>query len=187
MEWTYSAYPNPETSAVWSDDFWPPKDWCHLIESTLEKVERLWPWDNLPAAKKLVNKMTEEQFMLLSVHHVVWSIFGGGFDSGLDNLSGEFAEEAVIGLRRFGFTRHAEIMDQAWDAYGIRPIPRKCEERRNHFIRMKFVELPPGWSEMQNEFYDLLLDTKFGKGVYPGFHRPLAEFINLHRNRFFIT
>ena len=77
MEWTYSAYPNPETSAVWSDDFWPPKDWYHLIESTLEKVERLWPWDNLPAAKKLVNKMTEEQFMLLSVRHVVWSIFGG--------------------------------------------------------------------------------------------------------------
>ena len=187
MQWTYAAHPNPETSSLWRDDFWPPKDEYLLVESALGKLEWLWPWNDLEAAKSLVSKITEEQLMLFAVHHVMTSISGGGFDSGLDHLSGELAEEAIIGLRRFGLVQLANIMDEAWDAYGIRPIPRKSEDRHAHFAQMEFVDLPPRWPEMQNEFYRLLHEKTSETGYVSILYSPIAKYINTHRNRFFIT
>lgn len=57
-------------------------------------------------------------------------ICNGGFTQFLLNRSGELAEEAMQGFRRFGMNEFAELCDAAYNLLGQRPVPRGQEERQ---------------------------------------------------------
>lgn len=166
----------------------------------------LWKWDSLEASKTLVTKMTEEQLLLWAVDNVVGQICNGGFSQALFNSYGELAEEAIVGLRKFGLVRHAEIIDEAWDIFGIRPVPRNREARIKRLERMSALEiLPPmissfieyasaiftktskGWDDLSTEFFGLMNEKTECGGYNAAFYRPIAEWIYAHKERFFIV
>lgn len=208
MEWSFADQPHPEISGVWTDNIWPPERWYQMPELAYGNTLSLWEWDNLPASKTLVTKMTEEQLLLWAVDNIVGQICNGGFDLALDNSYGELAEDAIIGLRKFGLVRHAEIVDEAWNVFGVRPVPRSRIVRWEQLERLSnaeplapieppilrragtiFTEISKAWYDLETEFYGLLNEKKtkeFG-GVYTAFYHPIAEWIYTHRDRFFIV
>lgn len=206
MNWSFAAKPNPEMSAAWSDEFWPPKEWYDLVEGAPGRAGMLWKWDDPKNAKTLARKMTEEQLLLWAVNNVVGQICNGGFSQALYNSYGELAEEAILGLRKFGLERHADIIDEAWNVFGVRPVPRDREARIKRLERLSRLEKLPsfisafiqhasaiftqtskGWYDMETEFFCLLHEKTDSKGYNAAYYRPLAEWIYAHRDRFFIV
>lgn len=129
MTWATSDHPNPEVSLVWSDEFWPPKEWYEMTELALGKTGEQWDFDDLEADQAFAKKLTKEQLLLWAVCNVDGQICNGGFSQALFNSYGQLAEEAIPGLRLFGLDEFADLVDQAWNEFGIRPIPRDREVR----------------------------------------------------------
>lgn len=205
MRWHYSKLPNPEISQPWSNELWPPSEWYEMPELSFGRVRTLWRYEDPVTARTLVTKMTEEQLSLWAVYNMIGQVCNGGFSQALYNSYGELSEEAVSGLRMFGFDRHAQIFDEAWNAFGIRPIPRHRQKRIAHLeslanvepmsVQSSFIghatEVFNGtstlWEYLEKELFSLLGAKTHGDGYHAAFYNPLAEWINQNRNRFFIV
>jgi len=204
MNWTVADTPTPDISNVWTDDLWPPKQWYDLADDAMGRVERHWEWDTPDTARDLASKMTQEQLWLWAVRNIVGQICNGGFSQALYNSYGELAEEAVLGLRHFEMSSFADLIDEAWTAYGLRPISRNRNERiarLEHLSDMDEGECPTEpiehafgifkntgeiWDDLETKFYAKLHAYTHGPGYNAAFFRPLAEWVLSHRDRFFI-
>lgn len=205
MDWKHAAYPDPEFSRRWVDDFWPLKNWYDMPDHALFKLENVWPWDNLDASKLIASKLTKEQFLLWAVNNVTGQVCNGGFTQAFYNSYGELAEEAIAGLQLFGFARHAEIFDEAYQLFGARPIPRDRAERIERLAILAKIDRSSGeavfsrelssaifrvtpdyWSGLEAEYFNLRQANTHGDGHDAAFYRPLAEWIFQRRDRFFV-
>ena len=208
MDWQHADHPDPEISLEWSEDFWPPEEWYFMPDWAWGNTDPLWKFDNPESAKAVAAKMTKEQLYLFAVMQVVGDICNGGFSQAFYNSYSEIAEEAVLGLEMFGLTRHAEILDEGFTLFGIRPIPRDRNVRiaklealstteKDRFGVFGFLGFgkpainPAGdvverWELLQSELFKLLQADTHGDGYDAAFYRPIAEWIYERKDRFFI-
>ena len=205
MNWSFSRNPNHQLSTTWKDEYWPCKEWYDLTEHATEKIELFWHWDDLRRAKKTTRMLTEEQFLLWAVNNIVGQICNGGFTQALYNSYGELAEEAVLGLRKFELDPFAYIVEQAWDVFGLRPIPRDCDERIARLEMLSELDNDVSQSEsfiahygavkrgsserfdeLESEFFQRLNSDPHDAGYNAAYYRPLSEWIHRHRERFFV-
>ncbi|MBG6161515.1 hypothetical protein IWQ54_001165 [Labrenzia sp. EL_195] len=206
MIWTHATHPDSEISRPWQDEFWPPSQWYHIPELAPGKIDVLWPFDDLEAAKIIASRMTREQFLLWAVSNMTGQVCNGGFTQAFYNSYGQLAEESIDGLRLFGFARHAEIFKEAFRLFGVRPIPRDRAERIERLAILANIErnpsdsiysreldtaifqvVPDRWNNLETEFFELLQAKTHGDGHDAAFFRPLAEWIYQRRDRFFVT
>lgn len=205
MDMEYAEQPRTEMSAEWLDTFWPPEAWYDLPGRAVAEFYDTWEWDSPEVTKPLLPLVTEEQHLLWAVDNIVGQICNGGFSQALYNSYGELAEEAILGLRKFGLTRHAELVDQAWSLFGVRPIPLDREiriARLEALAEMEDKDPSPAsliehasavftgtserWSDLEDGFFALLHADTHGDGYNAAYYRPLAEWVYENRDRFFI-
>ncbi len=205
-KWRHASQPDPKISQPWRDEFWPPSKWYEMPDIALGEVPTYWRFDNPNAAKNLVGRMTKEQLLLWAVTNVAGQVCNGGFSQALYNSYGELAEESITGLRTFGLIRHAEIFDEAFTLFGVRPVPRDRDSRIEHLEILANIEKEASkslhfidhtsavfdgtskrWESLQSEFFGLLNAKTHGDGYNAAFYRPIAEWIYEHRSRFFIA
>lgn len=202
----FAKHPDPEVSSEWSDGIWPPSDWYDMPAKAYGKTDVLWQFDSLKTYRHAPKKITEEQMLLWAVENMVGQVCNGGFSQAFYNSYGELAEEAIIGLRRFGFLRHVDIFERAFDAFGLRPVPRSRVSRIAQLERLSAYEeameepsdflehygaVAKGtsdlWEELETDFFALLSADGYGEGYNAAYYRPLAEWIRENRERFFIV
>ena len=90
----------------------------------------------------------EEIDELFSVWQACDGIINGGIGQLLVNGSGDGAEKAVSGLRRFGLPELADLLDEVFDALGPRPVPNDPGERLD-WLGAKFGPLKGGGGAMR--------------------------------------
>jgi hypothetical protein len=207
MSWLFAAHPDPSMSVRWRDDMWPPVEWYDFPDPAVGKAAELWDFDDFAADRKLATRMTQEQVLLWALLNLAGQVCNGGFSQALYNSYGQLAEEAVTGMRLFGLTRHAEIFDEAWTQFGVRPIPRERTARIERLEILADIDLATNegrvdpstlegafaifratsarWTELESEFFGLLHAKTHGDGYNAAFYRPLSEWIYQHRDRFF--
>lgn len=211
FDWQAANNPDSELSQSWSDSYWPPSEWYILPTTAFEKIELVWDFDDPQKSKDLARRMTQEQLLLWAVLNMVGQVCNGGFTQSFYNSYGQLAEESLKGLRLFGFARHAEIFEEAFNVLGERPVPRdrraRCqlvEQLSNSpnletvvdasdptaFIQ-RYSEMAQTtqelWQPMESEFFALLRADTHGKGYDAAFFRPLAEWTYTHRDRIFLV
>ncbi|MEM8572666.1 MAG: DUF4375 domain-containing protein [Pseudomonadota bacterium] len=205
MSWSFSREPNRKYSAVWKDEFWPPDEWYLITEEATENILMFWHWDNPRHSKKMAKMLTEEQVLLWAVENIVGQICNGGFHQALHNSYGELAEEGLLGLRKFGLDPFADIVERAWEIFGIRPIPRDRDERNARLDALTEMDDLSAQSDpvgvqlgdvkgstrdhfykLEDQFYELLHAEPRSAGYDAAYYRPLAEWIYQHRDRFFM-
>lgn len=186
--------------------YWPPDEWYHIPQLALGELENLWNFDDLEGGKSIAMRLTREQFLLWAVSNMTGQVCNGGFTQAFYNSYGQLAEESIDGLRLFGFTRHAEIFEEAFRLFGVRPIPRDRAERIERLAVLADIERNPSdsiysseldtaifqvtpglWAKLEKEFFELLQAKTHGDGYDAAFFHPLAEWIYQRRDRFFVT
>jgi hypothetical protein len=85
-------------------------------------------------------KLREELF---SVWRADEDIVNGGFAQFFANSSGDGAEEAVLGFRRFGLPEFADLLEEVYAAIGPRPVPADFDDRLP-WLEAKFGDLGRG-------------------------------------------
>ena len=186
-EWRCAPKPDPKISNYWRDEYWPPSDWEDIIDLALGKIETLWIFDRPWSYRMLARRITKEQLYLWAVLNISGQVCNGGFYQALFNSYGELAEESIAGLRMFGLSRHAEIFDEAFNAFGIRPIPRNGDKRLDRLFSKECEYWKAQWDDLETEYFKLLeAKSPYGDGCYDAFNGPIAEWIYDHRDRFFI-
>lgn len=91
------------------------------IASGWEFEEPEWRRVNQP-------RLNEDQIGVFAIWTVTGQIENGGIAQVFYNGSGELAEDAVHGARRFGLNQLADILEEAYDRFA-RPVPIDREER----------------------------------------------------------
>ncbi len=77
----------------------------------------------------LDDEAADERERLFCLWHAHQDIQNGGIAQFLFNSAGDGAEEAVEGFREFGFAELADVLEQAFDSIGPRPVPDGRDER----------------------------------------------------------
>jgi len=202
---TYAAQPHPDVSLAWDEAFWPPKAWYDFPMKAVEPLYSKWQWDSPETTAALLPKLTVEQHLLWAVDNIVGQICNGGFSQALYNSYGELAEEAIPGLRKFGLTRMADIMDEAWTIFGSRPIPKNREARIATLEALSDVEeadpkpasfiehasavfkgTSASWYDLESDFYGCIHAKTHGEGYNAAYYRPIAEWVYENKARFFV-
>lgn len=205
MDWKFSTVPQPGFSETWDDAHWPPKQWYEMLDSATGRALYQWEWDNLAKSRAVATQMTQEQFELWAVQQVVGSVCNGGFGALLYNSYGELAEECVLGLRRFELRNYAEIVDEALDLMGPRPMPRDRTERdmrwgvidranelaqntasRTEDASLRVATIAQRLDTLATQLFRLMQAKTHGEGHDAAFYRPLSEWIYAHRDRFYV-
>lgn len=205
MDWTFSAVPQPGFSKTWDDAFWPPKQWYEILDTATSGALYEWEWDDVVTSREVARKMTQEQLELFAVAQVIGSVCNGGFGALLYNSYGELSEECVLGLRRFELANYAEIIDEALDLLGPRPMPRDRTERNRRWEAFceaaKLAENTSSVAEgpshpvaiiekrlgiLSSQLFSLMQAKTDGDGYDAAFYRPLSEWVYAHRDRFYV-
>ena len=205
MQWSYLPNPDPELSLTWRKDLWPPRNWGDISDRAIGALGNLWEFDDPQACTKILSRFTQEQHMLLAITVLVNQVCNGGFSQAFVNSYGEMAEEALMGFDMFGLAPFGAIFDEAYNRFGIRPIP---QDRYARIERLKLISnadinaamagLPARregavviqatahlWTDLENKFFDLLRDGTGKLACRDGLYRPLAAWIHNHQDRFF--
>ena len=149
-----------------------------------------WPWNDPDASAKLRAELDPERIELLAVMFADAEICNGGFTQYFLNSSGELAEEALHGFRRFGMSEFAELFDAAYNALGQRPMPADRD------VREKLLFSKFGVPRDLEELFQLAeptmgpFDEKYFKlaawdDARDGFLQAICRYIDLNRSVFF--
>lgn len=186
----FAAKPHPEFSYTWRDAYWSPPNWQTLIDKAFEKYGPSIGFVELESRRnrKIARRITREQFHLLAVYVLDGCVGNGGISSFLTEDYGSCAEEAIAGLRMFGLNKHAEIMDEAFNLFGPRPVPRDDNERWKRLESInKSPDIMEAWDELECDYYRSdSEEPRYGNDYRDGFTGPIAEWIYEHRDRFFV-
>jgi hypothetical protein len=132
----------------------------------------------------------EELFFVWRAHE---ETINGGFGQFFVNGSGDGAEEAASGFRRFGLPELADLLDELFDAIGPRPVPDD-QEKRLQWLGARFGPMRRGQSAVRQmglflapynrRYYDVkaAIDAEHeGEGV----HWRICRHIESRRTIFF--
>ena len=100
-----------------------------FVEYVTVNIQNAWRWDEPEVADEMTAALTPSQLALWAILNADGQVCNGGFSQFFFNSYGELAEEALNGFHMFGMTECADIFEQAYAAFPVRPIPKSREHR----------------------------------------------------------
>ncbi len=184
-----------------------------FVGYAVDKIQEAWRWDEPEEAERLTAAITPSQLALWAVLNADGQVCNGGFSQFFYNSYGELAEEALQGFRLLGMPEYAAIFEQAYDAFGTRPIPKDREQRITMLDAMAedepdedddaapadpdvpqmlahYSTIAKGteekWDALETEYYALIHRKGVPGGYNAAFFLPLAQYIEAHPQEFFL-
>jgi hypothetical protein len=100
-----------------------------------------------------LSKLTEAQKVLLFVESLEREVNNGGFSQFYFNSSGDYAYEALDGLKTIGANKMADILTKANSVWPNQIVPKDRTERQNVQETIE-GQAAPIWEQCDNDFYD---------------------------------
>ena len=201
MNWSYANSPDPEISIAWKDEFWPTNNYSDIADRAIWNIGEFWDFDDIQVCQKTAARITKEQHFVLAINVMVNQVCNGGFTQALFNSYGQISEEAIEGFTYFGLHKFADLIEQALDRFGVRPVPQNRGERIQRLRVLSGLVVDPSddrfdgeicqnvaplWDDLNDRFFQLLRDGSGDLCCRDGLYKPLAHSIYDHRDRFFL-
>ena len=133
---------------------------AELFEKIVEDIyDREIDYNNLDGFIKPIRN-------LIHVFDMHSQVMNGGLIQFVDNSTGDFFEETLIGLKEINANECVELLERLRDKYPNKTIPKNWEERRNAFdkisenlTQVEEWELDDFFENLDKEYYDY--ETQF--------------------------
>ena len=84
-------------------------------------------WDKVKA--RSFNSLTDAEKNFFAVDYLISEVNNGGFDQYFFNSSGEYANEALLGLKKIGAIKTASIVQNSFSIFPEHKVPKDRQER----------------------------------------------------------
>jgi hypothetical protein len=108
-------------------------------------------WNKVEA--RSFNSLTDAEKNFFAVDYLISEVNNGGFDQYFFNSSGEYANEALLGLKKIGAIKTASILQNSFSIFPDHKVPKNRQERWNLMEKNK-AKKQKVLDDLDNKFYE---------------------------------